>query len=57
MGTVKVMARAMRIKDLEILKEKLQRDYGTIWSEGPFEDRDGSWKSFFTFEVKENDKR
>ena len=54
---LKIIALAVRKEQLAILKKKLERDYGTVWAEGPFPDREGQgWKTYLTLEVPDDDK-
>lgn len=57
MGTVKVIVKSIREKDLYILKEKLEKDFGVVWFEGPYPNREGGYKCFMTFETRENNER
>ena len=57
MGAVKIMARAIEKRDLEILKEKIESEFGLVWFDGVFPDREGGYKAYLTFEVKNPDDR
>lgn len=52
MAILKIMAIAKDVKHLEVLKEKLERDYGPIFADGPIPDRGGQgYKMYYTVEL------
>jgi hypothetical protein len=53
MGTLKVIIKAIKERDIFILKEKLEEDYGVVWFEGPFPNKEGGFRAYVTFEIKE----
>lgn len=54
---IKVMARATNLKDLQILKEILEKKFGTVFVDGPFPDREGTGqKMYYTFNIEVNRK-
>ena len=55
MGAVKVMARAIEEKDLLVLKQLIEQVFGIVWFDGIYNDKEGGFKAYLTFEVKTKD--
>ena len=53
MAIIRIFALAKKVEHLKVLKKKLERDYGAIFTDGPMPDREGQgYKMYFTLELE-----